>query len=190
MRSIATTLFFSVITLVLGCNAARPEPEENVGQVDQALCDICSCPRGSECKANGSCGGIDPDVVKFGPVPALCVEDCQCFSGERCLRGPGASYGLCTSCSVWYNPLNVPLNSTTTFSISSLNMPPGAYTQLFGTRDGAWDVNGTVFNLTSGNFTITNSPGLAGTYVRHVVMRGPSNEFLCESPEASVSFQP
>jgi hypothetical protein len=90
---------------------------------------------------------------------------------------------------VSYSPVNVPLNGVTIFSVSSSHMPPGAYTQLFGTRNGAWDENGTVFNLTSGSFTITNSPGLAGTYVRHVVMRGPSNEFLCLSPEASVSFQ-
>lgn len=67
-------------------------------------------------------------------------------------------------------------------------MPPGAYTQLYGTKNGIPDENGSIYNLTSGDFPILNSPGLAGTYMRYVVMRGPSNELLCTSPQVVATF--
>lgn len=189
MRPITTTLIFSVVSFILGCDTASPEPEENVGQVDQAVCAICSCPLGDECKATGDCGGI----VQFSPsLPNPCIEDCQCPSGTRCTRD-GGSYGFCRTptCSASYSVTTVPLNGTTTFSISSQYMPPGAYTKLFGTKDGIQDVNGTVFNLTSGSFTITDSPGLGGKYIRYVMMYGPNNATLCstQNQPASVTFQ-
>ena len=64
-----------------------------------------------------------------------------------------------------------------------------ASTTRAGTRDGVIDEAGSLFNLVSGSFPITNSPGMAGSYVRYIRMFGPDHAELCESPHAAVVFQ-
>lgn len=199
MRAIVTIPMIVPFWVILGCEAAEPEPplddaaEEQVEEVDQALCADCNCPRGTRCYVDGTCQGYPV----FGPIPNLgppCIGDCQCPAGTRCEMdiGSPSSYGYCVTptCSVSFDAVTVPPNGTTIFTVTSQWMPQGSYSLLYGTKDGVWDENGSVYNLTSGAFPIVNSPGLAGDYMRYVVMKGPQHEVLCQTAPAYAYFQP
>lgn len=132
----------------------------------------------------------------FGPIPAnagaACVADCQRASGTYCDMG-FLTYGYCIprpTCSMSYSASVVPPNGTTILSVTSQGTTPGSFSLLYGTKNGVWDELGSPYNLTSGSFPIVNSPGLAGYYMRYAVMRGPRNEFLCQTSPTYSYFQP
>jgi hypothetical protein len=179
--------------------AAQEEPG-TLGEFEQALGQTCSinddCPRGTGCY-NGTCIGI----VQFGPVPApplspACVSDGQCAPyGRRCSIDtttftPGGSYGYCfaPTCSVSWGSFWIPQNSTVDFTVTSNEMPGGSYSLLHGTRNGVIDENGSYYNLVSGVFPITNSPGLSGFYSRYVRMYAPDGRLFCTTNESYAYF--
>jgi hypothetical protein len=129
-----------------------------------------------------------------------CVCDRQCGEGWTLPAQPGrgaarcelsGTYGYCVNptCELYWSAGSVAPGGTVTLSVTSSNLPEGSYLRLYGTRNGVVDEAGSLFNLVSGSFPITNSAGLEGSYVRYIRIFGPDHAQLCESPHAAVEFQ-
>jgi hypothetical protein len=93
-------------------------------------------------------------------------------------------------CSASYSSASVPPGGTVILTLSSSGyIPPGSISYLYGTKNGVTDEFGSPYPVTSGSFPIANSPGLSGSYERHVIMLGPDNTFLCQTQSATTVFQ-
>lgn len=208
MRAIEIMPIMVSFCLILGCDAAEPEPppledvaaedeeaeeaEEDFEERSLLLCnDDCICPPATRCW-----DGICTSYARFGPIPihlSACVDDCQCLAGTFCDNAFG-SYGYCQSqtpsCSLSFDAAVVQPGATTNLTVTSELMPAGSFSLLYGTKDGVPDENGSMYNLTSGSFPIVNSPGLAGVYTRSAVMYGPQNQPLCWTDTVMVEFLP
>lgn len=210
MRAIVIMPIMVSFCLILGCDAAEPEPPslEDVAEEDEEAeevfeerghplpCDDhCDCPFGFSC-SNGTCW----DYIEFSPTHIYsCVADCQCDAEKTGMTGmtcyyssPTNAYGACytPNCSLSFDAAVVQRGATTNLTVTSEFMPAGSYTLLYGTKDGVPDENGSRYNLTSGTFPIVNSPGLAGEYTREAVMYGPQNQLLCWTDPVTVEFLP
>jgi hypothetical protein len=169
-----------------GCATSEPEPrvEQATAQLGdgQACSSDCQCDRGFRC-TSGTCQSI----VQFGPVPGpplspACVCDSQCPTGSVCSdpHNTSSSYGYCITyaCTISFAPYYTPPGGTTTLTLTS-DSPPGSYSLLYGQKNSSWDTIGAYYGLTSGSFSITNTPGLAGLYMRYAVLYRPDGQQLC-----------
>lgn len=199
---------FMSMAILWGCATGEPEgdpavPGESLAlsESEQEVVQACSvnddCARGYGCY-NGTCFGY----VVFGPVPAppfspACVSDGQCApAGRRCgmhttTYTPGGGYSYCVvpTCSVSWSYSPVPQGSTVNFNVTSEYMGHGAFSLLYGTRNGSWDVYGDYYNLVSGVLLVANSPGLSGDYMRFVDMYAPDGRWFCRSNYSYVTLQ-
>jgi hypothetical protein len=78
----------------------------------------------------------------------------------------------------------IPPNATTNFTVTSDELPSGAYSLMSGTKDGITDVDGSYYDWTSGVFPITNFPGFAGYYMRYIDMYAPDGRWFCRTNQA------
>lgn len=179
----------------------EPDVEEATEVAEQAL---GSCSQDCDCSVGFHCvSGTCQAGVVFGPAPNAppCYGDCQCTGGNApfcnvpqhgAMFFPGG-YGYCaaTRCSTSFSSSTVPSGGTVAFSFTTTGtIPPGAFAVLLGTKNGFQDETGqTSFPQTAGSFQLTNSPGLAGSYLRAISVRGPDNSEICLSLAAGVVFQ-
>jgi hypothetical protein len=120
-------------------------------------------------------------VVIRGPDGA---EVCKTNTTSVFFQAPPAT------CSVSFSSPVVPSGGSVVFSFASGGpIPPGSVTYLYGKKDGAVDTDGMLFNLTSGDFLIANSPGLAGFYERWAVIKAPGDLTVCTTNVTTVHFQ-
>lgn len=101
-----------------------------------------------------------------------------------------ASAGLDAACKLSWSNFYVPPGGSVQFKLLTLGTyPANSISYLYGTKNGVQDEFGSAFSGPNFNYTITNAPGLAGSYNRWVIVRGPSDEFVCQSFSAPVVFQ-
>lgn len=151
--------------------------------VGGACTTSCDCPLDSTC-SSGVCV-ILPVAGPRSPNPR-CYADCQCSSPQYCSATP-PSHGYCEpSCSVKWLREIVPPGQGTLFIIRSNGLPAGSYSRLYGTKDGVTDVNGQIWQTTSGSYGVTYGPGV---YTRYMKMFSAANVQLCQTNVSSVTFQ-
>jgi len=93
-------------------------------------------------------------------------------------------------CTASFSKSVVAQGSSVVFSLSSVgDIPAGSISYLYGTKNGVTDEPGNAFSGPNFSYTITNTPGLAGSYVRWLVVKTSSGQKVCQSNNTSTTFQ-
>ncbi|MDC0710747.1 hypothetical protein POL68_19880 [Stigmatella sp. ncwal1] len=181
-----------LISIVIEDGAGRVLAQPGVGtSVRQDVAQVCggNALVGWSTVAWGTLGGV--------PLYAIAVNNqtgarqplntTPLYSTIPC-NGTFGSVRSC--CSLAFSSSSVPAGATVTLALSSWGyIPAGSISYLYGTRNGVPDEFGSPYYVTSGNFSIVNSPGLSGSYERRVTIVGPYGETLCNSPSTATVFQ-
>lgn len=97
------------------------------------------------------------------------------------------------TCALSVSPSTVPFGGTTTFrlSLSGVDSTTGLSAYWNGTKNGTSDaVNAPAGGTVPGSWAVTNSAGLAGTYVRSLKVLNAQGSTVCTSNPVSVTFAP
>lgn len=94
------------------------------------------------------------------------------------------------TCTAAFSKSVVAQGDSVVFSLTSTgNIPAGSISYLYGTKNGVTDEPGNAFSGPNFSYTITNTPGLAGSYVRWLVVKTSGGQKVCQSNQTSTTFQ-